>query len=324
MISATDSLNNSGVVIFSAEIVSRTKLQAIRIVQNGTVLAYESSKIPEQQDSITYVYKSLIPLKAGQNIFYIEAKNAFGTGISDRRTIICRPEPIINWISPAVASSVDSSGMLKLKAEIITSFDLLSSGINLNGTPLSEQKEGITRTGNDRYILENDIPLKEGENSIILSAGNARGIGYSQKRTISYEKALIAETKTNLPEAVKTEITQTLPIETEKVPETKIEIKEPAVQPAVLPEVPVANNEKPAEAPERPAIKTDAPVLAWLSPSRESTDINTSSARIRLSVKSSERPQSLLVYVNGVASEDINLLQRPGHRVNTQSRNPSV
>jgi len=299
-IASTDSLNNSGIFLFSAEIVSNTRLQTIRVVQNGTILAHESSSIPEPKDSITYELKSLIPLKAGPNIFYVEAKNAFGTGISEKRMIICKPEPIITWVLPSYANSTDETGLVKIKAEIVTSFDLINTSVNINGVALADQKDGITRVGNDKYILEKDIPLKEGDNTIVLSAGNARGIGYSQKRTINHVPAVIAEIKPEASLKEKTEAADNK--EVAVVPETKTKTT------GVQSEAPVITPEPPVAIPDVPAAKPEAPAVTWHSPSRQYTDINLNSARIKVSLRSSEKPQSLLVYVNGVASEDVTML----------------
>ena len=315
---STDSLNNSGIILFTAEIVSRTKLQAIRVIQNGAVLANESAKIPDQKDSITYVLRSLIPLRAGQNTFFVEAKNSFGTASSGRRTIICQPEPIINWISPSSVTSTDGTGTVKIKAEIITSFDLQNSAINLNGAVLAEKQEGITRVNNEKYILEQDVSLKSGENSLILTAANARGTGYSSRRNVTYVPGVVSENiqvspavteDKKVPETIVADKQVSPPPEIKqqedkKITETVVAEKEVPPAPEIIKTEPVIIPAAVIETPASPAI---APVVTWVSPSRPSTSINQNSAEIRATVKSADKLQSVLVYVNGIGSEETNL-----------------
>ncbi len=341
IIAATDSLNNSGIILFSAEIVSRTKLQAIRIIHNGIVLASESAKIPEQKDSITYILKSLIPLKAGQNTFYIEAKNTIGTASSERRNIICKPEPIIKWISPASANSTEPSGTLNIKAEITTSFDLLNTSVNLNGTVLADQKDGITRVDNDKYIFERTLPLKPGENNIILVAGNARGTGYSFKRNINYVPGVISEIKwitpvnensdTRRPEfpvsaSIKTkseirnthlylngtELTQGDRSKTvrknaeEYLYENTLILKPGAnmLELSAITDAGTISSEK------RTVTYTVLvlPVLAWKNPVSNQSEVNQASLDIRMNIRSAEELDNIAVYLNGKVLDNVSLL----------------
>jgi Caspase domain len=338
-ITFTDSLNNSGIIPFSAEIVSRSKLQAIRVVQNGTVLVAESAKIPDQKDSVTYELKSLIPLRAGQNTFYVEAKNTFGTGSSAKRTVICQPEPIINWISPSAVTSADGTGTLKIKAEIITSFDLMSAGVNLNGTLLADQKDGITRAGNDKYFFEKALPLKEGENSIVLSAGNARGTGYSSKRTVSYVPGVISEIKWITP-ADENSDTRRSAFAVSASIKTKSEIRNTslylngteiqtgisktirknsqeyayentlALKPGVnTVELSAITDQGTISAEKRTINYTPPviPVLAWNNPLSAQSEVNQASIDIKMDIKSDEDLQNVIVYLNGKPLDNISM-----------------
>ncbi len=50
--------------------------------------------------------------------------------------------------------------------------------------------------------------------------------------------------------------------------------------------------------------KMMAPIISWISPSKPNTDVNQYTAKIKAKIKSSDNLQSVLVYVNDVASEE--------------------
>jgi hypothetical protein len=51
-----------------------------------------------------------------------------------------------------------------------------------------------------------------------------------------------------------------------------------------------------------------APAVLWVSPSKPQMDINLNSAKIKATIKSSDKLQSLLVYLNGAATEEVDQL----------------
>jgi hypothetical protein len=337
-IAPADSLNNSGLILFTAEIVSRDKPQAIRIIQNGTILPAESSKEPEQKDSITYIIQSLIPLKAGLNTFTVEAKNNFGTSSSEKCSIICQPEPIIKWVSPSAASSTSGAGTFKIKAEIKTSFDLVNTAVNLNGTLLPDQKDGITRVNNDTYIFEKTISLKEGDNNIILTAGNARGTGYSLKRNVSYVPGIVSEIKWLTPgndnvNTRKAEFPVSASIKTKsEIKNTTLSLNGTEITPggitrksaqeflyentlALKPgtntiQFTAVTDQGTISADERTILYTAPvlPVLSWKNPLSGDSEVNQASLDIRMNIKSDEDLENIVVYLNGKQLDNVNLL----------------
>jgi len=373
-IAATDSLNNSGIVLFSADIVSPTKLQAVRIIHNGTIVIGETALNPEQIDDNTYRVKSLVPLKSGLNTFYVEAKNTIGTSRSGKCDIICQPEPIIKWVLPAAINSTAGNVSLNIKAEIITSFDLLNASVNLNGNLLPDQKEAVTRLNNETYIIERTIPLTSGENTLFLIAGNARGTVNSVTRKVNYKPAEIPAVELKVPPSLP-ELSWNTPFDSESVvSNSSLDIKINIKSAEELRNIVVYHNGKAEEnitmqssikkendgfvlegtlqlTPGENSVYASAgniagiatsptrmvtyneprevqvvvqeyneppaqivaaqeniapPVVTWISPSRQNTSISLNSAQVRANVKSSEELQSLLIYVNGVASEEIN------------------
>jgi DNA-binding protein len=339
-IAATDSLNNSGILLFSAEIVSKTRLQAVRLVQNGSVVGTETTKNPEQKDSITYIVKGLFPLRAGINTFYLEAKNTIGTEKSEARTIICQPAPIIKWISPASASVTAGSETLKIKAEITTSLDLLNAGVNINGTSISNPKEGITRVNNDTYTLERTVSLKAGENNIFLVADNARGSGNSPTRTVIYVPGVISEIKWVTPSVSNSDTRKAdLPVSATVTTKSDIKSMRLFLNGTELTSVDRSktarkNNQeysyeniltlKPgANTIELSAVTGDGtvtsekrtitysppvlPSLAWQNPVFSQSEVNQASLDLRMNIKSADELSNIAVYLNGQALDNVSL-----------------
>jgi hypothetical protein len=340
-IASTDSLNNSGIVQFSSEIVSHTTLQAVRLIHNGVVTPFEVTKNPEKKDSITYIVKGLIPLRAGLNTFFIEAKNTIGTGSSEKRNIICQPAPLVKWITPASAASTSGSVTLKIKAEVISSFDLLNAGINLNGAVLNIQKEEFTRLNNDTYLLERTIPLKEGENTIFLTAANATGSNNSIKRSIIYVPGIVSEIKWVTPAVANsdsrkadfpvsatittksdirnmhlflngTELTsgggsKTTKKNTQEYSYENILTLKPGANTLELSAITsegTITSEKRTITYTAPVI----PVLAWQNPVSNQLEVNQASMDIRMNIKSTDELSNIAVYLNGKSLDNISLL----------------
>jgi hypothetical protein len=184
--SITDSLNNSGIILLSAEVTSNIELQTIRIFRNRAIVVSSIGKQIEQKDSVTYILKTLVPLQAGLNTILVEAKNNIGTANSEKRNIVCQLEPIVKWITPLTVSSTMETEMVNIKVEIKSTLDLLTTIINLNGTLLAKGDKVPTRLNNDTYIFEGAVPLTAGSNSLIFVAANAKGSGYSNKINITY------------------------------------------------------------------------------------------------------------------------------------------
>lgn len=340
-VAATDSLNNSGIILFNAEIVSPTKLNAIRIIHNGTILMSESALNPEQKDSVTYIVKTLVPLRSGQNTLYIEAKNIIGTANSEKLDIICQPEPIIKWVLPATTNSTAGDVSFYVKAEIITSFDLLNASINLNGTVLPGQMEGITRLNNDTYILEKFVPLKAGNNTVFLIAGNARGTANSVTRNVIYTPGAISEIEWVSPIAINTDIrTPEFKVSANIITESDIKSSQLFINGTeVLTgdllkttrknsgkylyentitlspgnntiELSVLTGSGTISSGQRTITYTAPvlPALTWKYPSGEQLEVNQASLDIRMNIKSAGELENIAVYVNGKILDNVNLL----------------
>lgn len=387
--SITDSLNNSGLILVRAEISSKSGLQTFRVFNNKTLVVSGTPEMLEHKDSATYILKNLVPLQAGMNTIYVEAKNSIGSTTSEKHIIKCQLEPIINWILPSSVTSTTGSGKLNIKAEVLTNLDLLNASINLNGNIIALNKEGIPRLNNNTYSIETTLSLNPGVNNIVILGSNPKGTVSSTNRSITYVPAVVAESKPIPPlipaltwknpesdhpavnnSSVDIEMNIKSSVELEKIalylngkmldPGTtlnsvknengvfvfrrKVELTPgdnkifvtvgnisgtttsdtrtikytvPAVIPiaetvSVKNSVPAktvpANNPAPVAAmPANKPVPT-APAVTWISPSGEKNNINMNAARIKASIKSNDNLKSLLVYVNGVATEEVNLI----------------
>jgi len=339
--SSTDTLNNSGIVLTEAEIISRAPLQTFRIFCNRQIVESENTTKPGQKDSITYIIKGRVPLQAGTNTIYVEAKNNIGTASSERRKITCQLEPIINWIIPISVNSTTGSRLLNIKAEMLTYFDLLNANINLNGTLLAGEKSGITRINNNTYIFEKTVPLNEGKNTISLVADNARGKGYSKKQYINYSPNIISEIKWVVPGEIKSDayrseffisanIITNSKIRTthlyqngsESISRDRIKItpKNPheylyenalilkpgsnSVDLSVITDSVTVNSEKLIITYIVPVL----PELVWKNPLSDQSVVNQASLDIRMNIKSNDKLENIKLLLNDKIIEEAGLL----------------
>lgn len=327
-----DSLNNSGLALINAEIKSSSALQVVRIYNNRILVSGENSIKPEQKDSITYIIKSLIPLQAGRNIFYVEARNSNGTAASERHTITCVLEPIVKWISPSAISTTTGSGTIKIKAEIKTGFYLLKTGININGTLLPVEKGDITPLNNETFVVEKNITLNNGTNTIFLKAENAKGSVISGSLTISYLPETRSEIKWVLPGEVnsdtyKSEYSISASIKTRsKINKTALFLNGTEIVPGNYLKMSTISQEefsyensltlKPGANTIDLSVLTDAgtissekrvityilpvlPALVWQNPASDQPVVNNSSFDISMAIRSAINLDNIAVYVNG-------------------------
>jgi hypothetical protein len=339
--SAIDSLNNSGIILISAEVVSNVELQTVRIFRNRTIVVNETAKNLEQKDSSTYIFKSLVPLQAGINTILVEAKNNIGIASSEKRSIKCQLEPIVRWILPTTVNSTMESEMLNIKAEIKTNLDVINTSINLNGSVLVRGNEVPTRLNNDTYVFEGTVPLRAGPNSIVFTAVNAKGTGYSNKLSVNYVPGKISEIKWTVPSDINSEtdkpefpVSATLKTKslikstrlslngTELVPGDRSKISQKNSQEylfeSILTLKPGVNTIDLSAITEDGTINSEKrvitylapslPVLAWKNPISDQSVVNHSSMEIKMNVKSTVKLENIAVYLNGEFLENINLL----------------
>jgi hypothetical protein len=182
--SSKDRTNISGLTLIKAEIVSNSFLREFRVINNDMTVVNEQNMIAEKKDSITYIIECNIPLKKGWNTICVEARNPYGKAISEKRSINCRPEPYINWIFPKYNNTNMESGIVNIKVEIKSGYELKNLSININGTESAIQLAGITSENDSTYIFEKVIQLSPGVNRIYLIALNEKGKTMSITRYI--------------------------------------------------------------------------------------------------------------------------------------------
>ncbi|HUX96146.1 MAG TPA: caspase family protein [Bacteroidales bacterium] len=338
--SASDTLNNTGMILVSADILSSTPLLSYRIINNENLAASEIIAMPKKKDSITYLIESFVPLKGGLNTISLEARNSSGTSIAEKRYVKCQLEPIIKWILPGTVNSITGSERFNIKAELMSSFDIQETIINLNDKPLNIEKSEITRLSNNVYSFEKKIPLNRGENSIVITAANAQGKATSAMYVVTYKPEIISEISWIAPEPANKE-TNSAELTLTAIIKTNSEIKNAAL---FVNEKEIApggryklSSVKPTEYTYEnsivlnPGINTIyisaitkegninsekrtvnyivpiLPVLAWKSPSPDQLTVSNPSVDIRIEIKSNTRIEGLTIYINSkiTGSEDL-------------------
>ena len=174
--SVTDSLNNSGVVTVSAEIVTASPLQTFRIIHNSGTVVNETGMKPEKKDDNTYVISSFVPLRKGLNTISVEAKNSAGVAYSVIRNINSHLEPFITWLNPSSNNTDIESGIVNIRVEIKTGYPLQNLSVNVNGAESARETAGVIAQGDNTYHFEKRIQLKAGKNTIYLSADKPENI----------------------------------------------------------------------------------------------------------------------------------------------------
>jgi len=339
--SSVDSLNNSGIILISAEVVSNIELQTIRIFHNRTIVVSETAKKLGKKDSITYIFESLVPLQAGINTILVEAKNNIGTASSEKRSIVCQLEPIVKWITPVTVSSAVETEMVDVKVEIKSTLDLLNTSVNLNGTVLAKGDKEPTRLNNDTYIFEGAVPLTAGTNNLIFIASNAKGSGYSNKINITYVPGTRSEISWTMPlgnnsETYNPELSVSATIKsrfvvksahlalngTETGPGDKSKLTQKKPQEYMFESVLILkpglniidmvaiteNGTINSEKRQINYVTPELPVLVWKNKVPDQSVVNQPSMEINLSIKSSAKLDDIEVFLNGTKLENINLL----------------
>jgi hypothetical protein len=178
--------------------------------------------------------------------------------------------PQISWQNPIESKLATGSNQFYLKVCLKSKSALESAKILINGVEKQIGKELVeTKDDTCKWVIEYNLALLPGSNEVSFLATNNSGSVTSEKRIIDYQAK------------------ETIVAKTEKI-ENKIENNQ----------VPVLNE---------PLVK-EAPAIIWISPSRPNTELNNQyQARIKATIKSFELPQSVLVYLNGAATEEFGI-----------------
>lgn len=183
--SASDDMNNSGLVLVRAEIISTTPLQKFSIINKEAVIVSETELSPQKKNDETYLIEANIPLRKGWNTVYVDALNSSGRTISEKRKINCKPEPFIKLLYPGSYNTNIVIGAVNIKAEIKSDDELQFISLNISGTRFENLINETIQRDDGIYYLEKSVQLLKGVNRIYLTAANSNGITKSVSRNIN-------------------------------------------------------------------------------------------------------------------------------------------
>lgn len=276
---ADNSTIPSSTLKIKADIKSKFDLQSVRVKLNESILADEDGVIT-RIDNDNYTYERTVRIDPGDNTIQLDAGNAKGIGYSRSLRIIGRPDlatetkqdapvlrelPALLWANPQAEISEVGQALLDIRLDIKSEEKPDSITVYINGK-VHEKASGLNR-------IEKENGKYIFKSTLLLSPGN--NLIYVTARNIS------GTTKSK-----ELSIKYTAP----EVAVEKIVNKADSVPGIIVAET---------------KILPSSPEMIWITPSRAKSDIDQNSGTIRAKIKSEGKLQSLLIYVNGSASEEI-------------------
>ncbi|MFN8207512.1 MAG: caspase family protein [Bacteroidales bacterium] len=163
--------------------------QYVKIQLNDVGQTVLQSPNDLNSDSCSWLLNFEVKLNQGENKVFIMAGNAAGNSSSDMRSIIYLPTsiPVITWTNPQEPRITTNAGTYQLTAEIFSSTALEPTHIFINDIELIGENT-VTATSVGSYTFTREVPLQQGENSIYISAANAKGKADSKKKILVYEQ----------------------------------------------------------------------------------------------------------------------------------------
>lgn len=325
----------------SANIKTESEIKNTQLLLNGTVYISGDRSKTTQKDKSEYIYEDLLTLKPGINIVELSAITDEGTISSEKRTITYTAPvlPSLAWKYPLSDQTEVNQASMDIRMNIRSAQELNNIKVYLNGQVLD--KTFLTdnvKKENEDFVLGSTLTLQPGDNTIYVSAGNIAGNATSEMRYVRYVVSSMPAIAWGNPDiSVSSVSTSTITITANITSTTEINDLQVYHNGKALSGTPAINmidnqqgvyrveetinldngeNRIYIEAGNIAGKSTSeirtvnfeaaiAPLLTWISPSRQYTDINLNSAKIRASVKSADALVSFLIYVNGVASEEI-------------------
>ena len=341
--STLNSATGSNVLNIRAEISTGFDLLKTSIAVNDSVFTIDNSNITRLDNNVYNIEKK-ISLSPGNNNIVVRATNPRGTASSPPCNVTYNPEFIsgINWINPSESNLDVNSNDLKISALIRSNSKIQSVSLYINDSVAVVSNSASLEPGKlNEFSYKQQLKLKPGSNAVHLAAKTEKGTISSEKVFVNYTVPLLPVLTWRSPTAQESnvtnfilelgmeigtntdleklslfhngkEVTGKININNLKKTDGKLLLED------TLKLVPgnnsiyltADNKAGRVQSQTRSVILTysAAPLLSWISPSKPSIDINQNSVRIKIKLKSDEKLKSILTYVNGQASEDLNLL----------------
>jgi len=191
-------LNDASITTLSTQILANIKCEdpitSIELFINGSPQrGFEPVK-----SGNGYLVKidKTITLNVGTNTFYIVAKTAKETVTSETKNIIAREpasRPVISWISPVEKQISQETTVRQIQACIKSEIPVKAVEIYVNGSLLNGYNVVASTDEACTALVDNEINLKAGPNTIYIVASNESGSVTSETKTI------IVQAPTNQP-----------------------------------------------------------------------------------------------------------------------------
>jgi hypothetical protein len=341
-------MNTSNAVFpLSATIKTKEEVENIRVYLNGKEIMPTGKQKITRKNELELLYENSIALQPGSNSVELMAITGAGTITAKKRTIdYSAPSlPLLAWVYPGSDRSEVSNSAMEIRMTIKSDAAVEKLELLVNGKTLEHVSatKGLIKE-NDNYILSSNLQLSPGDNSVKVIATNNAGAVTSETRNIKYtipSKPVITwgSPQTNLSSALEKGMVISASItSTSELKDLKFFHN--GVAATVAPDALLLDKSQGLYRFEKPVnlnpgenklyfiaenlagqstsemriiniVAASAPEISWISPSMERTDINLNSAKVRAKITSADKLQSLLVYVNGSASEEINMVSPP-------------
>jgi hypothetical protein len=261
--------NKTAYIIVS--IKSDQPILSAKVVVNGRTISSSPDIRPNSKVKGEYVLQSILTLNPGENEILIFANNSAGNGTSEKRILVLQADgkPEILSISPSEVKTSVAGETAKISAVIRSSASLSYFQFYQNGKLLPQDANiNFQNNGAGEYLFEKTLALESGENSFYFIAGNSAGNDTSDSRIIVRMAEKVAS------------------LENRSIQNTTTKTK---------------TNEPPSGI---VSEKLAVPVIIWMNPENPVMETNSNAVLLRATLKSSEKPGSVLVYLNNLAPED--------------------
>ncbi|MCU0462765.1 MAG: caspase family protein [Bacteroidales bacterium] len=290
---------NSALINITASVNSNSGLSSVVLYLNGKSTG-EAEVLPSTEKAGNYVIEKTLNLPEGENKIYLVAVNSTGTTKSDTRSLttpvtaqvtaaaenqappktsepasknIPAAPPVINWTNPTKLNTTLSSADLIVRATVKTISGLNSVILYMNGVAVGEPDMKPSPNTPGSFIIEKAVKFEPGQSNIYLEATNSGGTVKSEIRYF------------------------TNPFETPPVIQVAAKVEEKKVEPEKI---------EPA-----PKPVSQAPVIAWVSPSGPKTTMDSFNATVKANIKTGSGLNSVLLYLNGISKGETEIKTSP-------------
>jgi hypothetical protein len=187
---------------------STGSIRSARLEVNGLEIPVDQSLKKIQSGDCMLVFEYMLTLKQGENVISLTASNFSGSTSSEKRLITYNDNitaqnrgeipltgkdkniqlaaaPIIVWENPSTIVSNVSSGAIRVRAAIKSGERLQALLLYINGASAGDPGFIPLPNENGDVILERNINLQQGENTIYIVATNSAGSSKSDMRYLT-------------------------------------------------------------------------------------------------------------------------------------------